>query len=318
MKRFALALALFVAPAGAQTQVAPAAAQTQDWSTNIETVVVHANERGPLIWRVVKGDAEVDLIGQVEPVPKDLSWNTRGIEEALKGARVLYTNAQASVGIAEGLWFLTWHSNAVYLPGDVPMETTLPADLRARFAGRRDKIKRDADRYSSLRVPLAALRLEGDFLDANGLTREEPSKAVEKLARKLDVPVKPLAEYEALPMVEKLPTMSKAANEACARDALDDIDQIEAHARPGAEAWAIGDLAAIKANYSEERFQSCIQAVPGAAALYERAVRDSMNAIDGALATPGKTVMLVGIGVILKKGGIADRLKAKGLTLEEP
>jgi len=309
VKRFALALALVAAPA---------AAQTQDWSTNIETVVVHANERGPLVWRVTKGDAEVDLIGQVEPVPQSLAWNTHGIEETLKGAKVLYTNAQASVGIAEGLWFLAWHSNAVYLPGDVPMESTLPADLRARFAARRDKIKRGADRYASLRVPLAALRLEGDFLEANHLTRYEPGKTVERLARKLDVPVKPLAEYEALPMIEKLPTMSKAANEACARDALDDIDALDGHADAAAQAWAVGDLGAIKANYSEERFQACIQAVPGAAALFGRAVHDSVAAIDDALAKPGKTVMLVGIGVILRKGGIADQLKAQGLALEEP
>jgi hypothetical protein len=247
-----------------------------------------------------------------------MAWNTKGIEEALKDARLLYTNAQAQVGLAEGLWFLTWHSNAVYLPGDVPMESTLPGDLRARFAARRGKLKRDADRYASLRVPLAALRLEGDFLEANAMTREEPSKTIERLARKLDVPVKPLAEYEALPIARALPTMSKAQNEACARDALDDIDMLEAHARRGAEAWAVGDLDTIKANYAEEHFQGCIQAVPGAAALFDRAARDSVTAIDGALAARGKTVMLVGIGVLLRKGGIADRLKAKGLSVEGP
>lgn len=310
MKRFALFLALLAAPA---------AAQTQDWSTNVETVVVRADQRGPLIWRVTKGDAEVDLIGQVEPLPKGMSWNTKGVEEALKDARLLYTNARASVGLAEGLWFLTWHANSVYLPDDVPMESTLPGDLRARFQARRGKLKRDADRYSSLRVPLAALRLEGDFLEANAMTRDEPSKTIERLARKLDVPVKPLAEYEeALPIARALPTMSKAQNDACARDALDDIDALEAHARPGAQAWAIGDLDTIKANHSEEQFQSCIQAVPGAAALFDRAARDSVNAIDGSLAAHGKTVMLVGIGVLLKKGGIADRLKAQGLTVEGP
>lgn len=305
MKRLMLALLM---------SCAPAAAEEPQWSEAIETVVVHARP-GPLIWRVTKGEASVYLFGIADPVPKDLAWNTAGVTEAVTGARRLVTRVQASVGLVEGLWFLTWHSNSIYLPSDVPMESTLPADLRARFVAQRESIHRDAGRYASLRVPLAALRLEGDMLEAAKLTRDGPARTVEKIARKLGVPSKPLAEYEALPLLRKLDTMSKAQNEACARDALDDIDAIKAHAAAGA--WANGDLDGIKAAYSEERFQSCIQAVPGASDLFARAVRDTLNAVHAALAEPGKTVIVMGLPTILKRGGLVDKLAAEGLKVEQ-
>lgn len=312
MKRFLFALLIAASPFWARAGAPPPV----DWSPGLEVVVVTPHKPGPLMWRVSKGDASVYLIGLVDPVPKDLAWDSSAVADALKGARFLLLNAQASVGLVEGLWFMTWHSDSVYLPDDTPMESTLPDALRARFVFVRDKIHRDAARYSDLRAPLAALRLEGDFFEASGLAREEPAKTIERLARKAGVRARPLADYEALPMLRALPTMSQAANQACVSAALDDIDAIKLHAAAAAQAWAKGDLDGIKANFSEERFASCIQAVPGLRALFERAVNDSIAAIDGALAQPGKTVMLISIGPLLRKGGVLDRIDAEGLTVD--
>lgn len=293
--------------------LAPLCAAAQDWS--IETVVVRP-ERGPLIWRVDKGGATVYLLGIVGPLPETFGWNTAGVSDALKGARRLIAPPQASVGLVEGLWFLAWNSDAVYLPGDVPMESTLPEMLRRRFVAMRDRLHRDAGRYAGLRVPLAALRLEGDYLAAGALVRDEPAKTVERLARRLGVPSKPLANYEVIPMLEQLPSMSRAANEACMTAALDDIDALSAHAQAAAEAWAVGDLDRIEANYSEERFESCIQAMPSLGALIARAVNDSAAAVNGALNAPGRTMMLVSFGTLLRRNGLLDRLKAEGLKVE--
>ncbi len=288
-----------------------------DWS-NIETVVVTARKPGPVMWRVTKGDSSVVLIGFVGPVPKDLAWNQDGVTDALTGARQLLLNARASVGLVEGLWYLAWHSGDVYLPDGTTVETTLPEPLRKRYLAALPKSGHGADRYSSLRPPLALLRLEGDVIDAEGLTGKEPSSSIERIARRLDVKTKPVADYEALPMLKALPQMSPAANEACVKDALDDLDDIAAHAKAAAEAWAVGDLDALKANWSEQRFQSCIEAVPGVSVLFQRAVHDSVAAVDAALTKPGKTVMLVSFGALLKKDGILDRLKAEGLAIEQP
>jgi hypothetical protein len=311
----ALVVALWLACAPSHAADAPA--PVKDWSKDIETVVVTAHRSGPLMWKVKKGDATVVLFGILEPVPEKLQWDSAPVRDALKGARQLLLPPEASVGIVEGLWFLAWNSDKVYLPSDTPMESTLPASLRARFAAGREKIHRDADRYASLRVPLAGLRYEGDFFKERGLVYEEPMASLKHIARSLNVPVKAIAEYEALPLLKQLPNMSAGANEMCLSASLDDVDALGLHAVPAAQAWAKGDLAGIEANYSERRFEGCLQAVPTFADLFKRAVKDSMNALNASLEKPGTTVMVVSVGAILREDGVLDKLGAEGLSVEQ-
>ena len=312
MTRFLLSLSILLA-FGAAARADPP--PVRDWSKAIETVVVTAPKPGPLIWSATKGNGTVYLIGLVEPLPKTLAWNDAGVRDALSGAHELLLPARASAGLFDMLWLLAWNSDAIYLPGGTTLESLLPDDLRARFVADREKLHRDADRYSGLRPPLAALRLEGDFMKDRDMTPEEPAETLGRLAARLGVHSRPIADYEAIPMLKQLPKLSKAANEACVRAALDDIDALGAHAQAAADAWARGDLAGIEASYSEQRFESCIQAVPTAAALFSRAVNDSTAAVLDAVNRPGKTVMAISIGVLLRKDGLLDRLAAHGITV---
>ena len=50
--------------------------------------------------------------------------------------------------------------------------------------------------------------------------------------------------------------------------------------------------------------------MPGVSVLFQRAVNDSVAAVNNALTKPGKAVMIVSFGALLKKDGILDRLKA--------
>ncbi len=304
--------ALFLAASAARAD-----APVKDWSQNIETVVVTAHKGGPLLWRVSKGASSVVIVALVEPWPKDLGWDQTGVRAALQGAREMLLPPGQSEGMVEALWFLTWHSDSIYLSDDTPMESTLSPGLRARFVAAREKIHQDADRYAGVRVPLAGLRFEGDFLKDRGLTQDEPMSTLKHLAREADVSSRPIAEYEAFPMLKRLPEMSTAANETCLKASLDDADSFGLHAVPAAQAWAKGDLDGVEAHYSELRFEACIQAVPGLADLFQRAVNDSMNALNDALAQPGKTVMVVTLGEMLRKNGILDRLGAEGLRVDE-
>jgi uncharacterized protein YbaP (TraB family) len=298
--------------------LAARADEPPDWSKSIETVVVTAHQPGPLMWRVKKGESEIVLLGMVEPLPKGLDWNKDGVRAALKGSRELLLPPRASANLFDMLWLLAWNSDALYLPGNTTVESTLPPDLRARFTTRRETIHGDADRYSNLRPPLAALRLEGDFLKARNLTQDEPSTALRQLARDAHASSRFVADYAAIPIIKQLPNMPQAANEACVTAALDDMDAVAAHATPMAQAWAVGDLDGIKGNYSEQRFESCIQSMPSFSAMFQRAVNDSLGAANAALAKPGKTVMAVPLGALLRKGGLLDRLAAEGLTVEAP
>jgi len=88
---------------------------------------------------------------------------------------------------------------------------------------------------------------------------------------------------------------------------------------PAANAWTVGDLKALKANYGESRLANCvIAAVHSVADISERDVADYTAAINDALDKQGKTIAVIDIGPLLRKNGVLDRLAALHVAIEGP
>ena len=97
------------------------------------------------------------------------------------------------------------------------------------------------------------------------------------------------------------------------------MERMSAHAEAAARAWAVGDVKTAEQNYAESRLYDCvIQAVQPAADLYERNEADTTAAIDAALNKPGKTIVVVALGPLLRKAGILQRLQALHMSVGRP
>jgi uncharacterized protein YbaP (TraB family) len=286
------------------------------WSR--ETVVVNAHRQGPLFWRVSRGNAEVWILAVVGPLPEDLAWDHSQLEELIGGAKRVLLLPRVEVGFFEGTWFLLTRRSTLELPNDEHLEDVLDAPLKARFVSAREKLHRDADRYEDLLPAVAGMRLYADFLSDAKLTGKEPLDTIKSLADDKDVPAMPIATYEALPIVKDVSKMSDADSRACLKSALNDIDAENLHQAEAAKAWAVGDLAGMKRNYSESTILTCLLSVPRVAALWDKSVTDMTNTVNGALAEGGRTVMVTSLGTLLRKGGVLDRLRASGATVEMP
>jgi len=309
----------FLALLGLLWIAGPAAADpppVQDWST--ETVVVTAHRQGPLFWKVHRGSGEVFILAVVGPLPEDLKWDHSGVEAVLDGARVMLMQPRAEIGLLEGAWFLLTERSTLELPDGERLEGVLDPALRDRFVHRRERLHRDADRYEDYLPAWAGLRLFGDFLDAEKLDTQEPTRTLERLAGRHDVPTHAIATYEALPVVRDAAKLTPAENRACLRAALDDIDAEEAHQAAVAQAWAVGELDGMKANYSEPTLYACLQAVPKFATLWKQSVDDTTTAVDTALDAGGKSMMVANLGSLLRKDGILERLRAQGVMVDDP
>ncbi len=270
------------------------------------------------MWRVSRGASEVWLFGMVQPLPEGLDWNSTRLQRAIHGARQVFTQPRASAGLLGGIWFFLTSRDAIYLPGDEHVEEVLPPDLRARFIAARTEAGRDADHYEDYRLPIAALMVESDVLKKRGFAQNGFEKRLKAIARDEGVGVTSIADYDALKMMEELPRLTPQQNFTCVGDALDDIDQLKASARPSADAWADGDVPRLLSVYKQSRFDRCLQSVASARALWERAVHDTDAKVMESLGSPGKVVMVIGIDALLRKGGLLDRLRARGLTVEDP
>ena len=284
----------------------------------METVTVTAPPPGPALWHIVKGNSEVWILATVGPLPKGMAWDSKEIETLMKGANAVLLPPQGKVGFFEGSWFLLTSLGTLEQPDGTTLESTLPEPLRGRFVATRIRIGEDTDRYNGFLGGVAALRLESDYWDHARLTPREPQGVIEHLASRSGVSARPVAEYPAMGVVKDVPNMTPEAHRRCIEYALSDIETQEAHAVAAAQAWATGNLAGVKANYSEIKLDDCLQQNTAYAAMRETAIRDMTNAIVAALGKPGRTVVAMPMGLLLRKGTVLDRLEAAGFTVDGP
>ena len=316
MKRFAAAFVsvLFLGAAAAADEAPP----VTDWTTN-EVVVVDASAQGPAMWHLQKGDSEIWFLGTVGLMPKDLAWNTMRLEQTIDGANAMWLPPEANADLLDVFdlsWFFLTHRGVLSMPGDQTLEESLPPELRARFVAARERLGKKASEYEDDSPLLAGFKLLGAFVDVRKMTAELPRKAAQKIARDKHVKVRRIAEYNATPLIKEMFKLPREAGRVCLVNGLTQVEILEKHAVAAADAWAVGDVAGIKANYSTALFRDCVMQTKRFGELNQRAVDDTVKTVHEALARPGKTVMLIDVGWLFRAGGVADRLAAEGLVLE--
>ncbi len=319
MKSRLFAVAAFAAAASLSRAETPDAPPVTDWS--MEVVHVEGHMQGPALWHVKKGDSEITILGTVGLMPKDLVWNKTELENAITGANQVLLPPQASTGFLDVFdmgWFLMTHWGSLSMPDGRTLEPSLQPDLRARFVQDREFLGEKADKYEDRKPLIAGFMLLGDLVEKNKLAGEIPDEAVEKIARAKHVKVRRVADYDAMPLVKEMLKLGPAEGMVCFENELRDFDMVRAHAVPAAEAWADGNIAGIKAHYSTPIAESCVKQSKKFGELDARAVNDMLKAMNGALAKPGKTLMVIDIGWMFRATGVADQLKAEGVTIEGP
>jgi len=306
-----VALTLFLT---SSTTVAQA---VDDWA-EIESVEVRERP-GPALWHLTRGDSEVWVLGMTGAMPEDMDWNKEYVSELLDGARTILMPPKADIALTDIAWFLIWHGSELSLPRGRTLEESLPADLRARFVAVRDKVSDDSDDYRT-DIPIrAAMRLQQDVRDKADLSFREPRRTVENLAARKRIPVSPVTRFEAMDAVREVLKLSPAQQHACLAQALEDVNWALGHADTAARAWAVGDIKTVKAHYSEWRLGNCvIGAVQKFSDIDGRNIAEYVSAIDAALNKPGKTIVVIHMGPLLRKNGVLERLQARGIAIEGP
>lgn len=297
--------------AGAQQARAPSQA--------LETVIVTANARGPAIWHVTSGAADVAILGIVQPLPDDFVWNTKPLAALLGGARLLLLPPDVQMGVFSGAWFYMAHSDLLHPPVGKTLSDILDPQVAAELEKVRTYLREPADRYSDDSPIRAAMRLGSDFRHVFYLTTHEPEDSIAALAREQHVRVRRVATYDLIPTGEELLNLPPATTGKCILAAIRDIDFQSRHAAAAANAWAVGDVAKMMANWAPSNYYEClVQLSPHATAIDARSIDDTVQAIDAALAGGGRTIAVVDIGILLRNNGVLDRLKASGVSVSGP
>lgn len=293
--------------------VSPVAAQTTEQWTDTP-VIVSAQLSGPALWRVKRGNSEVILIGLLPVFPKSPAWKTRRVENALRGAQGLITPPVSKAGIGDMFLLMRVKS----LPGNQELRSVLPPDLYNRYQATAARAGVSIRAFAHDKPVWAGARLRKDVLTRYGLSDQEPVDTISRLARRQNVPVRVAARYRLSPVLKDVDSMSDEAGRYCLQRTLDDIDFDLDRAPKAAAAWAAGDMRAVLANYHGSALMDCLEGSGKGAAMMERSVDDTVDAIDEALTHPGKTVALFPLAPLLRKGGALDRLRTQGDAITSP
>jgi uncharacterized protein YbaP (TraB family) len=309
--RYGLALATLAlaVPASAQDTPIPSPA------TLVEEVEVIARLPGPALWRVSTPTSQIWLLALPGGMPQGFKWNNARVAKALDGSRELVLPPVATAGIGDLVAFLVDSGHVIHLPPGQTVRSGMPADLRARWEEAARSVGQKPEHYDHFRPVVAAVAL---MQDAGKQAKLDPSGGrfqVAVLAKLRKVKIRNLASYRVMELAKGLSDTPEDVSQACLSLAANATLTLKDDALKGAEAWARGDLNAVRA--SNDVAAQCNSAVP-LVRLRDRVAGDWAKDLKVELTKPGKVMVAADLDSLTRKGGLLDQLKAEGLEVIGP
>jgi hypothetical protein len=300
----------------------------------LEAVTVSGEQPGPGLWRATHDGHTLLILGNLVPLPKKMTWKTDEIEDALahSGALIMPPHVQIkpNTGFFGRLALLPSLIGVRKAPDDATLKDTVPADVYARWLAVKARYignDRGVERYRPI---FAVLELYKAAVKKAGLGKSgQITRTVVDLARKHDVKQVPV-EYTLLvndPRAAiKSFKRSTLDDVSCFTQSVDNIDAQLADMTRRANAWATGDIAALRDERSAKQRITCMNAVTegGVAqriglADVPKAVRERwLAAVDATMAANMQAVAIVSIDDLLGKDGYLEALRSKGYKVESP
>lgn len=300
----------------------------------LETVVVSGVQPGPGLWKVSKDGHVLWILGTLSPLPKRMEWESRDVERVIASAQRVLLQPQATIdvdgGAVAGLFLLPSLLKARNNPGKQMLADVVPADLYARWQPLKRKYIGRSNAVEKRRPIFAAMELYTEATEDAGLRLDgRVDDRVEKLARKHKVATE-------RPLVKVKIEEPRAALREFSRSDVDDIDclrktveRLEADLpamQLRANAWAVGDIDALRDLPFVDQSQACRDAMlnnraiqeHGMGDIRERFARVWLTAAENTLRDHPVSLAVLPIGQILDDDGLVATLRSRGYAVEAP
>lgn len=335
-----VAMAMMVGPVHAQVAEAPAdtpstpqqAAVGADGIRTEATVIVDGTQPGPGLWLVRKGAHDLWILGTISPLPAKMQWQTRQIDEVIANAQeVIYQpsmSVTSDIGKFRAMFLLPSLIGIKNNPDGKKLSDVLPATTYVRWSAFRDRfLDRDDDK---LRPAFAADALWKAAIKRSGMTDKGIVSPVVTAAVERHQPKVTLVNHKIVIKDPKAALKQFKASEledlACLERTLDRLGEDMELLRGRANAWATGDVAALRAMPQTDQYQACLEAITesgigrklGMGDVAAKLREEWYAKADAALDANATTFAILPMRELLRSGGVADTLKAKGYTVLAP
>lgn len=315
----------------------PVCAQQTPASDGIRTeapVVVQGEQPGPGLWLVRSGSHELYILGTLTPLPARMQWQTAQVQRVLANAQEVIrppgVRLDADVGIFRGLLLLPKLLAARDNPDDKTLRDVVPPAtyarwqvLKARYLGNDAGVEKRRPLFAAQALYVAAIK-------KNGLALTDPSTAVIEAAIKQHHPKVTVVEHTIV--VKDIKSLLKEwsrttlDDQACFDNTLAWIETDLDAMRARANAWATGDVAALRTLPPPYRWEACRNAVTeagigkrlGFADAYAQVRKKWLDAASAALAANRVSFAVLPLTDLLGPDGYLAALQAKGYTVLAP
>ena len=336
----ALCATCFLTPVFASAQAdAPApAAQSAPAEAVLEKILVSGVQPGPGMWKISKGDHALWIIATYDPVPKKMLWRAKEVEAIIAQSQEIL----GSVGIGISIKQIGYFKALTLIPAlfesrknpdGATLRDIVSADVYKRWLVLRDKYigdYQDDDNDIERRRPMfAAMELYAKAIDQTGLTTRNPVRSVvNDLAKKYNVKITSVNLEPNIGEVRAAINEFKATRLAdleCFNKTVERIEADLVHMRARANAWASGDVNALRTLPASDQRAACNAAIENAPFMKTLGIENArtlieiawLNAAELALNKNKVTLAILPIDAMFKPDYLA-KLKAKGYTIQEP
>ena len=314
---------------------APAQDAAQDDGVRIlDTVqVVAGHQPGPRMWKVRKGDHVLHVLAVVTPLPKDITWDSAQVEGVISRSQAYitapYLGISADVGFFGGLHLLPAYMRLRKNPDGATLQQVLSPDLYRRWSAAKARYLPGDEGVEKMRPIIAAEELYDAALKRSGLGgKPKVSPVIDAAVKrhglkrvstaiqvKLDDPKKALKEVQA----------GGFDDAKCLRETLDNIEYKLPDVIRQANAWATGDVAALRTR-SARQGPGCLDALVETDFARKHGIRDVpqrlranwTRAAEDALASNPSTFAVLPLESVVGPDNYLDALRAKGYEVIAP
>ncbi|HEX3397729.1 MAG TPA: TraB/GumN family protein [Steroidobacteraceae bacterium] len=298
------------------------AADAEQAPPALDEIVVTAERAGPGMWRVHRGAANVWLLGSISPLPRDITWRSKQVESVLQSTSQVLVQKPIGISIPRILWMLIADRKVLMVGGGKKIKDVLPPELHARFAAQRSKVTDDKEKWEHYRPIIAAAFLQqAAFHQVNLSMRLDLGAALRNLAKKHGVRVEEIKVAGVSDMLEALKTMPAPTERTCVEASLTTVESGLPRLVDRAQAWADGNVERIENTPDLKEVDACrnaLDAGKGAFDVIGRIRQTWLDTIENYLRSPGTTIAVVNLDLMLERGGLLDELRAKGYEIDAP
>lgn len=314
----------------------PAWSQNEPVESAPEQILIVGQRPGPGLWKISKDDHVLWIFGTYSPLPNKMVWRSQQVETVLANSQEFLGAPTAGVGMGWSsslnlITALPFLVGVTKNPGGEHLQAIVPADVYARWTVLKGKYIGEDPGIETDRPLFAAQELYQKALQKSGLGSDrEVVVSIEKIAKKhkikytgtsvslaIDNPRGALRDFK----------KSSLADLECFTKTIDRLEVDLDAMRTRANAWAIGDVDAMRKLSYPDQTESCKSAVidsawtkslPGAQGLQQRMRESWLAAAEKSLASNASTFALLPVAQIMSPTGLVAALQAKGYVVEQP